>query len=189
MRRWILASVLFACTGSSPKQANVSSPTATTAPVVKESYPCIQLHSDVATIMKEARYRWRAGSASGEGVTHTSWVVIKTGKPHPDRANIQWGPVLDAGDDADAEFPYETTIYFDTDEDAGTPDQRARRMLKDLGFAGSLSQAVIQFQTAKNLDEHGLAPDGHVPPKTWSLLQSIFKETQDDKTAPPECED
>jgi hypothetical protein len=47
----------------------------------------------------------------------------------------------------------------------------------------------MQFQQAKNLDEHGLTTDGHVPPKTWALLQSIFKDTQDDKTAPPECED
>ncbi|HEY2366066.1 MAG TPA: hypothetical protein VGH87_06770 [Polyangiaceae bacterium] len=186
MRRTILACVLVACSSSSPKTANVVVPVATTAPVVKESYPCIQLHSDVDTIMKDARYKWHAGSASGEGVTHTSWVVIKTGKPHPARANISWGPIVDGGDD---EFPYETTIYFETNEDAGTPEQRARRMLRDLGFMGSLQQAVLQFQMTKNLDERGLTTDGHLPPKTWALLQSIFKETQDDKTAPAECED
>jgi len=184
MRRSIFVCLLLACSSSGPKKTNIA-PVASAAPTVKESYPCIQLHSDVETIMKDARFRWRAGSASGEGVTHTSWVVIKTGKPHPDRANIQWGPI----DDASADFPYETTIYFETDEDAGTPEQRARRMLKDLGFAGSLAQAVVRFQMAKNLDERGLTADGHVPPKTWALLESIFKETQNDKTAPPECED
>ena len=49
--------------------------------------------------------------------------MIKTGRPHPDRANISWGPI-DA--DASAEFPYETTIYFETSEDAGTPEHSAR---------------------------------------------------------------
>lgn len=189
MRSWILACVLVACSSSSPKKTNVVAPVASAAPVVKESYPCIQLHSDVDTIMKDARYKWRAGTASGEGVTHTSWVVIKTARPHPDRANIQWGPIADAGDDASADYEFETTIFFDTAEDAGTPEQRARRMLRDLGFTGSLQQAVLQFQMAKNLDERGLTTDGHVPPKTWVLLESIFKATQEDKTAPPECED
>jgi len=187
MRRWFFACLLVACGGSSPKKTSTIAPPP--PPVVKESYPCIQLHSDVDTIMKDARFRWHAGSASGEGVTHTSWVVIKTPKPHPDRANIQWGPLGDAGDDSSVELPFETTIFFETSEDAGTPDQRARRMLRDLGFAGSLAQATMQFQMAKNLDERGLTPDGHVPPKTWALLLSIFKETQEDKTAPPECED
>ena len=187
MRHSILALVLVACSGSNAKKSVTVPPAAT--PVVKESYPCIQLHSDVDTIMKDARYKWHAGAASGEGVTHTSWVVIKTGRPHPDRANISWGALLDGGDDASAEYEFETTIYFETSEDAGTPAQRARRMLRDLGFVGSLESAVTQFQMAKNIDERGLGPDGHVPPKTWALLQSIFKETQDDKTAPPECED
>ncbi len=157
------------------------------APPPDVDYECLQLHSTIDTIMQDARFRWRMGDQSGEGVTHNSWLVIKTTKVHPGHADIEWGPLLDGGDD-DPSYPYEVRAYFKTAEDAGTPDQRARRMLHDLGFSGALPVAVVAFQEGQNIDERGLV-DGHVPPKTWARLLEIFKETSDDPTAPPQCKD
>jgi hypothetical protein len=146
----------------------------------------LRLFSALDKPMKEARYRWTMGDRTEKGETHTGWVVLPHQPDAPREVSLEWGPPLAPGQNKDEPYPFASKLPLDSDE--GTREERAEKMLTDLGYVGDLEAKVRSFQADMRLSEHGLR-NGTVPPATWSRLRQKFKKSTNDPNAPPECND